>query len=181
MKKKSKGLAPNKSLEIRKTAREMILEGKPPRPIEIIPRLKNKGITVSSAAVSTALRGTELALRQSRPKCEEIRDAARKLIFKGKPPRPIEILEILEAKGITVSSSQVSAVLRGTELAFRQSRSNWENMPPATSMPPLEDLFKAQDFVRNMGSLETAMNALSVFSLFKQEPTPEQEQYYGGA
>jgi hypothetical protein len=64
---KKKIPAPNKSLEIRRAARELVSEGKPPRPRDIIDRLKSKGIEVLSSQVSTALRGTDLALRKTRP------------------------------------------------------------------------------------------------------------------
>jgi hypothetical protein len=111
----------------------------------------------------------------------EIRRVARQMVLEGKPPRPIEIIARLKAKGIKAVSANVSTALHGTEFAFRQSRTNWERMPPAESLPPLEDVHKAQEFVRNVGSLEKAMAAIVAFGLFKQKPEPEIEEYYGGA
>lgn len=64
--KKSPGVVPNKTLEIRKIAGELVSQGKPPRPSEIVARMKEKGISVVSAHVSTALRDTEFAFRKNR-------------------------------------------------------------------------------------------------------------------
>lgn len=110
-------------------------------------------------------------------KSKEIRKVARQMVHEGKPPRPKEIVARLKAKGINVYSSQVSTALRGTDFALRKP------LPPNdhTDMPPFEDVRKARDFVRSIGSLERAMNAISAFGLFKQEQDRETEQYYGGA
>ena len=52
--------------------------------------------------------------RRTVNKSEQIRNIAKMLIAEGKSPRPIEIAEILEAKGIKVTSGQVSLALKGS-------------------------------------------------------------------
>jgi hypothetical protein len=56
----------NKAAEIRREARGLVLQGRAPRPIDIIARLKKREIEVTSAQVSTALAGTEFAYRRNR-------------------------------------------------------------------------------------------------------------------
>jgi hypothetical protein len=53
----------NKTEEIRRIAREMIDNGKPPRPLEVVGALKKKGIHVVGSQVSMALRGTGMEFR----------------------------------------------------------------------------------------------------------------------
>lgn len=64
--KKSLGRLVNKTEEIRNAARMLVVEGKPPRPKEIVAILKVAGITVSRSQVSTALARTEFAFRSNR-------------------------------------------------------------------------------------------------------------------
>lgn len=120
----------------------------------------------------------------------EIRIIARQMVSEGKAPRPIEIMERLKVRGIKVYSSQVSTALRGTEFALRQSRVNWESLRPCPLLTPdpaeaisqiTQEIFsKAQDFVREVGSMENALAALVVIGQFKKSE-PEKEEYYGGA
>lgn len=56
----------NKSAEIRKAARAFVSKGMPPRPMDIVAKLRKAGIEVTSAQVSTALAGTEFAFRRNR-------------------------------------------------------------------------------------------------------------------
>ena len=62
---KTPGLVPNKSMEIRKAARELVSQGKTPRPRDIVAQLKAKGIVTSSQQVSMALSNTEFAYRRN--------------------------------------------------------------------------------------------------------------------
>ncbi len=55
----------NKASEIRREARGLVLQGRAPRPIDIIARLKKREIEVTSAQVSTALAGTDFAYRRN--------------------------------------------------------------------------------------------------------------------
>lgn len=60
---RKKGATVNKAQEIRNLAREMIDNGKRPRPTEIVEKLAEKGIEVSGPQVSTALKGTGMEYR----------------------------------------------------------------------------------------------------------------------
>ena len=60
---RKRGATVNKAQEIRNLAREMIDNGKRPRPAEITEKLAEKGIEVSGPQVSTALRGTGMEYR----------------------------------------------------------------------------------------------------------------------
>jgi hypothetical protein len=63
----------SKTAEIRKAARFLVSNGLPPRPMDIVARLKKAGIVVTSAQVSTALAGTEFAFRRNREEWERPR------------------------------------------------------------------------------------------------------------
>lgn len=63
----SRGQKVNKTQEIRRVAKEMAAaSGERPRPIEIVAKLKEQGVPVTSSQVSTALTRTEWALRPRR-------------------------------------------------------------------------------------------------------------------
>ena len=106
----------------------------------------------------------------------EIRRVARQMVAAGKPPRPIEIVARLEASGIDVTSAQVSTALANTNFAFRRNRTDWEG--PQVIFPDpsvafgqvsIDDVYKAREFVRSMGSLEKAMAALVALGQFGGE------------
>lgn len=120
-------------------------------------------------------------------KSHEIRRTAKDLVLQGKPPRPKVIKELLEAKGIHVLSSQVSTALRDTPFAMRKPPTDWEGAKIALPDPldavrqiDPDDLPKAREFARTMGSTQKAIAALVVLGLFKKEEQ-EPEHYYGGA
>lgn len=120
-------------------------------------------------------------------KSHEIRKTAKDLVLQGKPPRPKVIKELLEAKGIPVTGAQVSTALRDTPFALRKSRTDWEGAKIALPDPldavrqiDPDDLPKAREFLRTMGSTQRAIAALVALGLFKKEE-PEPEHYYGGA
>jgi hypothetical protein len=105
--------------------------------------------------------------RRTVNKSEQIRTVAKMMIAEGKPPRPIEIVEFLKAKGITVTSGQVSLALKGTSLALRPSGPG--GMPSRVYLPDpiealrrvrLEDLGKAKEFISDMGGIEKAIVAI---------------------
>ena len=64
----------NKTKAIRQEAQQLINEGKPPRPREIIRALAEKGIRVTSPQVTTACQGTGLMLKEVRAKQKRIQD-----------------------------------------------------------------------------------------------------------
>lgn len=53
----------NKSELIRVVARNMVAQGHPPRPVEIVETLAKQGVKVTSGQVSLAVKDTNLALR----------------------------------------------------------------------------------------------------------------------
>lgn len=118
-------------------------------------------------------------------KAMEIRRAAKSLSSQGQLPRPKTIRELLGGKGIKVSSAQVSMALKDTEFAYRRNQTPGER--PQLLPDPLEavrqispeDLPRAREFARIMGSTQRAIAALVALGQFR-EPEPEQE-YYGGA
>ncbi len=113
----------------------------------------------------------------------EIRRVARQMVAAGKPPRPVEIVARLEASGIDVTSAQVSTALANTDFAFRRNRTDWEG--PQVIFPDpsvafgqvsIDDVYKAQEFVRLIGSLEKAMAALVALGQFGGEQATATEQ-----
>lgn len=104
--------------------------------------------------------------RRTVNKSEQIRNTAKMLIAEGKSPRPIEIVEILEAKGIRVTSGQVSLALKGSSLALRRGTGGTSNrlyLPDpieALRRSRLEDLGPAKEFIRLMGGIERAITAV---------------------
>lgn len=65
----------NKTLMIRQAANDLILEGKLPRPKDIIKILSEKGVKVTSPQVTMACRGTGLMLKEFRSGPEEGRES----------------------------------------------------------------------------------------------------------
>lgn len=119
-------------------------------------------------------------------KTAAIRDAAESMIRKGKPPRPIEIVDMLAGKGINVSSGQVCVALRGTELALKEHVGAKQrvlvtlpDVTSAMSQVGLEDLNTASEFVRRLGGLERAIAALvTLQQLGGHAPTKEHDRAY---
>jgi hypothetical protein len=106
-------------------------------------------------------------------KTAEIRKVAKRLVAQGKPPRPKDIVLILERAGITVTGAQVSTALANTEFAFRRNRDGWERPQVLFPEPALafqlvglEDVQMAKEFVDQIGSLEKAMAALVALQQF---------------
>ncbi|MEI7927366.1 MAG: hypothetical protein WCH40_02370 [Verrucomicrobiales bacterium] len=106
-------------------------------------------------------------------KTAEIRKAARALVLKGMPPRPMDIKARLKKSGIEVTSPQVSTALAGTEFAFRRNREEWARprslFPEPTlalSQVSIDDVLEARKFVERLGSLEKAMAALVALGQF---------------
>ena len=109
-------------------------------------------------------------------KTAEIRDAAQKMILEGRPPRPVEIMEVLAAKGIEVSSGQICVALRGTELALKEHMGAkqrllvaFPDLTTAVNQVGIDDLLVAREFVQRLGTLERAMASLVAFKQFGGE------------
>jgi len=117
--------------------------------------------------------------RRTVNKSEQIRNIAKMLIAEGKSPRPIEIAEILEAKGIKVTSGQVSLALKGSSLALRRSgpggTSSRVYLPDpieALRRVRLEDLGRAKEFISDMGGIEKAIVAIVAASHVGTDEVP---------
>ncbi|GEM_PF-3853300 len=102
-------------------------------------------------------------------KSEEIRRVAKELSDEGRPLRPREIVEILEAKGIKVYSSQVTTALIGTPYESKRRRDRtFERLAGespslaavVTRQVSYEDLLAAREFVRKLGDIEKCISAL---------------------
>jgi hypothetical protein len=109
-------------------------------------------------------------------KAAEIRRVASLLVSEGELPRPKTIRERLGRKGIVVTSQQVSMALSNTEFAYRRNQIDQRRSPVFFPEPTLalgqvsiDDVYKAREFVRSMGSLEKAMAALVALGQFGGE------------
>jgi hypothetical protein len=114
----------------------------------------------------------------------EIRRVARQMVSVGKPPRPIEIVSQLKARGIDITSAHVSTALANTDFAFRRNRPDWErpqvvfpDLTLALSLVSIDDVFKAREFVADLGGIEKAKAALVALVQFggdeaKSAPRP---------
>ena len=109
-------------------------------------------------------------------KAAEIRRVASLLVTEGELPRPKTIRQRLGRKGIVVTSQQVSMALANTEFAYRRIQVD-QRRPPVVFPDPtlalgqvsIDDVYKAREFVRSMGSLEKAMAALVALGQFGGE------------
>ncbi len=99
-------------------------------------------------------------------KAEAIRQAAKAL--GGKKVRPKDVIAALAAKGITVSSPQVSSTLKAA--GYRRIRRRKAAASPkphhasATAEVSLEHLLAAKALVSKLGSIHAAKKALDVFA-----------------
>jgi hypothetical protein len=84
--------AVNKTLEIRRAARQLVSQGKPPRPLDIMAILGRDGIKVKSSQVSTALKNTEFAFRRNRESWEWPR------VSENLDPGPVSLKELNAAE-----------------------------------------------------------------------------------
>lgn len=130
------------------------------------PVAQGEGLGVSAGRKKRIRKGVKLG-RRTVNKSEQIRTVAKMMIAEGKPPRPVEIVEFLAAKGIKVTSGQVSLALKGSSLALRgrgpggvSSRVYLPDPIEALGRVRLDDLGKAKEFITRMGGIEKAINAI---------------------
>lgn len=95
-------------------------------------------------------------------KSQRIRETAQRMIEEGRPPRPIEIVDILAAEGIHVRSGQVCVALRGRGLQLKDRQSI-----PRTSM---EDLRRVDALSKEIGR-ERLLAAVEVYRTLEGEGT----------
>ena len=100
-------------------------------------------------------------------KSEEIRKLAKELQGRGEKPRPVTIVKTLKARGITVSSPQVSMVLKkeGVERRPRKVKTSAAPTAKASSVSggesfTVHQLLAAKKFVEMIGSPRQAMALL---------------------
>ena len=100
-------------------------------------------------------------------KSEEIRKLAKELQGRGEKPRPVTIVNTLKARGITVSSPQVSMVLKkeGVERRPRKAKTSAAPTPKANNVSggesfTVHQLLAAKKFVEMIGSPRQAMALL---------------------
>lgn len=107
-------------------------------------------------------------------KSAEIRKLAAGIKAKGEKPRPKTIIDMLKKRGITVSSPQVSMVLK--KMGFRPRRRRkavdraTNHAAPGTKKPSkvkIEDLVKAKKVAAQMGGVEKALAALQALKGFE--------------
>lgn len=106
-------------------------------------------------------------------KSEEIRTIAGEMRLKGEKPRPVAIIAALQKRGITVSSPQVSIVLKN--MGFRPTRGQKSaavgRKPAAAKQPPvvaarhgsvtIEDVLAAKKVAQQLGGTDRALEALA--------------------
>lgn len=105
-------------------------------------------------------------------KSEEIRKLAGEMKAKGEKPRPVVIIAALEKRGITVSSPQVSIVLK--KMGFRPTRGRKagrgarkatvaERRPSAAggSTVSVEEVLAAKKVAQQLGGTDKALAALT--------------------
>ena len=99
-------------------------------------------------------------------KSEEIRKLAKELQGRGEKPRPVTIVNMLKASGITVSSPQVSMVLKKEGVERRPRKVKTSAAPTKASSVSggesftVHQLLAAKKFVEMIGSPRQAMALL---------------------
>jgi arginine repressor len=167
------GAGVTKAEQIRQTATAM---GESARVRDVVAALKAQGVAVSSPQVSKTLKAAGIKLQRrgrrragasaaadpaGATKAERIRQIAKTM---KKPVRPRDIISELAKEGMTVSSAQVSAVLR--EAGYRRRRRRRRGAAEAIggrTTPNglnLEALIAAKALIEKVGSVEVAEEAL---------------------
>jgi hypothetical protein len=108
-------------------------------------------------------------------KSEEIRKVATAMKAKGEKPRPVTIIAALKAKGIEVSSPQVSMVLKRMGFRPRKRRKSDDVVAATGANKPgkakakisVEDLIAAKKAVGRLGGLDRAIAAIEALRQFE--------------
>ena len=107
-------------------------------------------------------------------KSEEIRKVATAMKAKGEKPRPVTIIAAPKAKGIEVSSPQVSMVLKRMGFRPRKRRKSDDVVAAGASKPgkakakiSVEDLIAAKKAVGRLGGLDRAIAAIEALRQFE--------------
>jgi hypothetical protein len=106
-------------------------------------------------------------------KSEEIRSVATEMKAKGEKPRPVAIIAALQSRGISVSSPQVSIVLK--KMGFRPTRGRKvarggrkaaavkpvSAVAARSSVVTIEDILAAKKVAQQLGGTDRALAALA--------------------
>lgn len=107
-------------------------------------------------------------------KSEEIRKVAGAMKERGEKPRPVTIVALLKKQGITVSSPQVSMVLKRMGFKPRKRRKAGAAAAPKAARPraaagqlSIDDLLAAKKVVEQFGGSDRAIAAISALKRFE--------------
>lgn len=99
-------------------------------------------------------------------KSEEIRKQAKAMQQKGEKPRPVVIIAALKKQGVTVSSPQVSMVLKRMGLRPARGRKPVAGAGRGGAIS-LDDLLAARKLVSHFGGTARAMAAIEALQKFE--------------
>lgn len=99
-------------------------------------------------------------------KSEEIRKQAKAMQQKGEKPRPVVIIAALKKQGVTVSSPQVSMVLKRMGLRPARGRKGVAGAGRGGAIS-LDDLLAARKLVSHFGGTARALAAIEALQKFE--------------
>ena len=99
-------------------------------------------------------------------KSEEIRKQAKAMQQKGEKPRPVVIIAALKKQGVTVSSPQVSMVLKRMGLRPTRGRKAVAGAVRGGALS-LDDLLAARKLVSHFGGTARALAAIEALQKFE--------------
>ena len=99
-------------------------------------------------------------------KSEEIRKQAKAMQQKGEKPRPVVIIAALKKQGVTVSSPQVSVVLKRMGLRPARGRKAVAGASRGGAIS-LDDLLAARKLVSHFGGTARALAAIEALQKFE--------------
>ncbi|MFM8292605.1 MAG: hypothetical protein ACKOC4_13030 [Planctomycetia bacterium] len=99
-------------------------------------------------------------------KSEEIRKQAKAMQQKGEKPRPVVIIAALKKQGVTVSSPQVSMVLKRMGLRPARGRKGVVGAGRGGAIS-LDDLLAARKLVSHFGGTARALAAIEALQKFE--------------
>jgi hypothetical protein len=100
-------------------------------------------------------------------KSEEIRKVAKSMKEKGETPRPVAIIAVLKKQGITVSSPQVSMVLKRMGLPGRRRQAAGGVVAAKGGAISVDDLLAAKKLASHFGGTARALAALEALQRFE--------------
>ena len=99
-------------------------------------------------------------------KSEEIRKQAKAMQQKGEKPRPVVIIAALKKQGVTVSSPQVSMVLKRMGLRPARGRKAVAGASRGGAIS-LDDMLAARKLVSHFGGTARALAAIEALQKFE--------------